>query len=286
MILLFKRLLAVLCLISFLQAKAQKIAPFPSIYKTEVQRWVLFFSQNPEAYLKKWLKRSYRYFPRMKEIFISQGLPPELVAMTLIESSLSPHAVSSAQAVGYWQFIKSTGLDFDLRINDWIDERRDFEKSTKAAGRYLSKLYEEFDDWLLAMSAYNMGEQRLRQLIKKHQTKNFWILRKKSGFPRETALYIPKILAVNHILKHPESYKFNEFVILHPYRYDVFFMPGGSHLKELAENKGFSYKELKKLNPDLKKDYIPKSIAYHPIRIPKGSGHLISHWLDKKENSN
>ena len=266
------------------KAQASSFYPFPSIYRPEVKYWVDFFSQNPEAYLNQWLERSYRYFPGMKKIFISKGLPPELVAMTLIESSLSAHAVSSAQAVGYWQFIRSTGADFGLRIDDWIDERKDFEKSTKAAAQYLSKLYEEFEDWLLAMSAYNMGERRLRGLIKKHQTSNFWLLRKKPDFPKETSLYIPKILAAVHILKRPAQYGFKDFVVLNPYRYDVFFVPGGSHLKELA-HKGLSYKELKSLNPDLKKDYIPKSIPSHPIRIPKGSGPLLSHWLDKKEKT-
>ena len=110
----------------------------------------------------------------MKQIFNSQGLPEELIFISLVESSLSAHAVSSAQAVGYWQFIKPTALTFGLRINHWIDERRDFEKSTKAAASYLSQLYAEFDDWLLSMSAYNMGENRLRKLIAKYQSKNFW----------------------------------------------------------------------------------------------------------------
>ena len=120
----------------------------------------------------------------MERIFVSQGLPKELVAMSLVESGLSSRAVSSAQAVGYWQFIRPTGLEYGLRINRWIDERRDFRKSARAAGKYLYRLYEEFEDWLLAMSAYNMGEARLRKLIQKHETKNFWLLRNKRDFPK------------------------------------------------------------------------------------------------------
>ena len=206
---------------------------FPKIYNPEVQRWVHFFTQNPDSYLKTWLKRSYRYFPQMRQIFSSQGLPEELLFMSLVESSLSSHAVSSAQAVGYWQFIKPTALDFGLRINHWIDERRDFEKSTRAAAFYLSRLYIEFNDWLLSMSAYNMGEKRLRKLITKYQSRSFWVLYKKFDFPKETALYIPKILAVSHILNQPADYGFSEFVILSPYKYDVFFTPGGTNLKKL-----------------------------------------------------
>ena len=203
------------------------LKPFPVIYKPEVKRWILIFSQNYPSYMKLWLKRSYRYFPVMQKILQSQGLPKELAAMTLIESSLSPTAVSSAQAVGYWQFIKPTGLRFGLRINSWIDERQDFQKSTQAASRYLYQLYKEFGDWLLSMSAYNMGEARLRKLINKYQTKDFWLLYKKTDFPRETALYIPKILAAGYIVKNPELYGLNEFQVLSPYKYDIFFISGG-----------------------------------------------------------
>ncbi|MCZ0933158.1 MAG: lytic transglycosylase domain-containing protein [Oligoflexia bacterium] len=262
--------------------KKLSIKPFPKVYNPEIERWISLFSQNHSSYLKLWLKRSYRYFPLMKRIFNSQGLPKELVSMSLVESSLSPQAVSSAQAVGYWQFIKSTGLEFGLKINHWIDERQDFEKSTQAAADYLQKLHLEFEDWLLAMSAYNMGENRLRGLIKKHQTKNFWKLYKKPDFPRETALYIPKILAVNHILKNPSAYGLSEFVILAPYKYDIFFLPGGSSLKKLSLETEIPLAELKKLNPSLKKQKIPFHIASHPIRIPKGMGKLFSNWLDKQ----
>ena len=262
--------------------QASSIKNFPRVYNPEIERWVLFFSQTQDSYLKLWMKRSYRYFPRMKEIFSSKNLPKELVAMSLVESSLSSQAVSRAQAVGYWQFIKPTGLEFGLEINHWIDERRDFEKSTQAAAFYLEKLYLEFEDWLLAMSAYNMGENRLSRLIKKHQSKNFWKLYKKPDFPRETALYIPKILAVNHILKDPSSYGLSEFVILTPYKYDIFFLPGGTNLAKLSLETEIPLKKLNQLNPSIKKNKIPSYISAHPIRIPKGMGQAFSDWLDKQ----
>ena len=256
---------------------------FPKIYNLEVQKWISFFSKKPNSYFKPWLKKAYRYQPLMEKIFSSKGLPKELTAMSAVESSFSPHAISRANAVGYWQFIPSTGLRFGLTINDWIDERRDFEKSTKAAASYLSQLYTEFDDWLLAMSAYNMGETRLKALIRKHNSKNFWVLYKKAGFPRETALYIPKILATAQLLKYPANYGLSEFVILTPYRYDIFFVPGGTSLKEISLSAKIPFKELKKLNPDLKTYSIPRYIAHHPIRIPRGKGRLVSSWLSKKE---
>ena len=154
---------------------------FPLTYNEEIKRWIQFFSAN-KSFPSLWLARSYRYLPLMKKILRNQKLPEELVYMTLIESSLSSSAVSPAQAVGYWQFMKPTALRFHLIVNEWLDERRDFEKSTRAAGRYLKSLYQEFGNWLLSLSAYNMGETRLRQLIQKYKTKNFWALARKADF--------------------------------------------------------------------------------------------------------
>ena len=267
-----------------LPSRGLYLKPFPAVYKPEVSRWIRFFRGNPDSYFKLWLKRSYRYFPLMERIFESRGLPKELVAMSLVESNLSPHALSSAKAVGYWQFIEPTGLRFGLRINDWIDERKDFQKSALAAAKYLYQLYEEFEDWLLSMSAYNMGEARLRGLIKKHKTKNFWILYKKKDFPKETALYIPKILAAARIVKNPELYGLTEFSVLTPYSYDIFFISGGVNLKELASEAEIPFSEIKKLNPDLKSDIIPPHVPSHQLRLPKGRGLLVSKWLDRQKN--
>jgi len=267
---------------------SQPVKPFPIIVNDSVYRWIYIFTQNKEShYIKTWLKRSYRYFPVMKHILKENQIPEELVYMTLIESSLSSKAVSSAQAVGYWQFIKPTALTFGLRINSWLDERKDFEKSTKAASRYLLKLYQEFDDWLLTMAAYNMGETRLLKLIKKYDTQNFWALRRKPDFPKETSLYVPKILAAHLIMKNPGHYGFHQFSVLPPYRYDVFYAQGGLDLKKFCREIKVPCAELKKLNPELTKAKIPKTIYHHQIRVPKGMGFKISKWLEKqKTNSN
>ena len=269
------------------EAKSDKITslrlkPFPVIYNQEVKNWAIFFTQNQTFYTKLWLKRAYRYFPLMEKILRAQGLPAELTAMTLVESALSPRATSPAQAVGYWQFIPSTAKRYGLTINDWIDERQDFQKSAVSAGKYLYKLYGDFEDWLLVMSAYNMGEKRLKGLIKKHRTKNFWRLRAKADFPKETALYVPKVLAAGRIVKNPERYGWSEFQVLAPYSYDVFFIPGGIHLEEIALNAGISLWKLKDLNPELKKGMAPKSVSLYQIRLPKGSGLRVSQWLDKQ----
>ena len=138
-----------------------------------MEQWIRVFQSSYSDRFRSWLERSYRYVPMMKKIFLSQGLPADLVYMAMIESGFLPYAVSSAQAVGYWQFIQPTALRFGLRKNHWLDERRDFEKSTYAASQYLLFLYKQFDNWYLAAAAYNMGEQKLSRLIQKHKTKNF-----------------------------------------------------------------------------------------------------------------
>lgn len=251
---------------------------FPFTYNEDIKRWILFFSSD-KSFLPLWLARSHRYLPLMKKILKSQNLPEDLAYMTLIESSLSSSAVSTAQAVGYWQFMEPTARRFKLIINEWIDERRDFEKSTWAAGKYLTSLYQEFGNWLLSLSAYNMGETRLRQLIQKYKTKNFWILAKKADFPRETAQYVPKIMAAIHIMRSPESYGFTQFSILEPHQYDLFYIPGGTDIKIIANKMNKPFEDLKTLNPELKIYRIPENIQNHRIRIPKGTAPLLSSWL-------
>ena len=259
------------------------IKPFPKVYRPEISYWIHIFTKSKSLYAKTWLKRSNRYFPLMQSIFSQRGLPKELVAMSLVESSLKPRAISQAQAVGYWQFIEPTGRLYGLRIDKFIDERQDFYKSTKAASRYLFHLYEEFQDWLLSMSAYNMGEGRLRALIKKYGNDNFWKLSKKPDFPKETRDYIPKVLAAAYIMKNPASLGLKDFFILSPHKFDVFFLPGGANLKNLSENTPITLSQLRTLNPGLKKDFLPENIDSYPLRAPKGTGPFIHKWLDKEE---
>ena len=267
---------------SCLRGDSKKPLPsLPLILSGEVRRWIGVFTNPHSPYMKNWLAKSYRYFPDMKLILRSKGLPEDLVYITLVESGLSSHAVSSARAVGYWQFIKTTARRFGLRVNHWIDERRDFQKSTRAAGDYLYCLYQDFQDWPLSLAGYNMGEARLKKLIKKHRSRDFWTLSRKPDFPRETALYVPKILAVIRIMKSPSRYGFRQFKALSPYSYDVFYAPGGIRLKELAKQASISFRQLQVLNPELRTYQISPLVQNHRIRIPKGTGYRISAWLRK-----
>ena len=251
----------------------------------QVQRWVHIFQTNYADRFRRWLERSYRYVPRMKEIFREQGLPVDLVYMCMIESGFSPHAVSSAQAVGYWQFIQPTALRFGLLKTPWLDERRDFETSTYAAGRYLKFLYNRFGDWWLTAAAYNMGEQKLSRLIQKHGTNSFWSLSQKYDFPYETARYVPQLIAAIAIARAPSLYGFDYLRIQTPYEYDVFYLPGGTDLRALSEYLNYPYKKIRALNPALLGHRIPRYAENWPTRVPKGSGGKVSMYVTRNLNN-
>lgn len=255
----------------------------PVTYNKKVRYWIKNFQTKRKRVFTSWLNRSYRYLPKMKAVLKSKGLPQDLAYIAIIESGLTARAKSHANAVGYWQFIEGTGADFGLNKDWWIDERMDFFKSTEAAANYLSKLYKIFNSWYLTAAAYNMGENRLKRLIKKHKTKNFWILSKKSDFPRETRDYIPKLLATLMMAKAPKLYGFHNLKPLKPHSYEYFYVPGGTDLEDMAQFIGFTKKHMRGLNPALLKNYIPKSELGYWIRIPKGHTANASLFIRKQK---
>lgn len=252
---------------------------FPITHNYWVQKWIHRFQNKYSIRFRVWLEKSYRYTPMMRQVFKLYRLPSDLVYLSMIESGFSSNAVSSAQAVGYWQFIKTTGLNFGLLNNHWLDERKDFEKSTFAAARYLKLLYKKFGNWYLAAAAYNMGETKLSRLIKKYKTKDFWVLAKKYDFPKETAQYIPKLIAAVMIAKAPGLYGFNYLKIKVPYKYEVFYLPGGTNLRVLARYIKQPYQKIKTLNPAILRDSIPHNIENWRTRIPSGYGKKVSQYV-------
>ena len=148
----------------------------PITYNQKVASIIRFFQNEGRSSFQKWLNRISRYKPIILPILEDEGVPSELFYLAMIESGLNPNAYSYAHASGIWQFIASTGKNYGLKKNWWIDERRDFEKSTRAAAHYLKDLFEEFDDWYLAFAAYNCGSGRVRKEIKRQNTKDYWKL--------------------------------------------------------------------------------------------------------------
>jgi membrane-bound lytic murein transglycosylase D len=243
----------------------------PVTYNSKVRTWIDFYQNNGRKDFRRWLERSSRYLPKIVPVLAEQGLPTDLAYLAMIESGFSPSAVSSAEAVGYWQFMKPTAHRYGLKVEWWLDERRDIIKSSIAAAKYLDDLYRMFNSWYLAAAAYNMGEGRVKTLTKKYGTNNYWVLSKKRDFPPETEQYIPKLIAAMLIAKAPKLYGFRDLNPMEPsVAYDNFTAPGGTDLENLALYLGLDKEEITKMNPEIVKGFIPQYIPSHNIRIPRG----------------
>jgi hypothetical protein len=175
----------------------------------QVKAYLTYFSTERKAVVNRWLARSTRYLPMIKEIFQEYGLPEDLAYLAMIESGFNPNAGSPAGAVGMWQFIKGTGVRYGLVIDGSVDERRDPVKSTRAAARYLTDLYKQFGSWYLAAASYNCGEHRVQKELRKSSHRNFWELSANRCLPSETKNYVPQLIAATIIAKNPEKYGFN-----------------------------------------------------------------------------
>lgn len=252
------------------------IFDIPVTYNPKVSKWIAYFQHTGQRWFRDWLQRSYKYMPFIQRELKAAGLPTDLAFMVMIESGFIPHAVSHANAVGPWQFIQPTGARYGLRVNWWLDERRDLLKATRAAIRYLKDLHDEFGSWYLVAASYNMGENGLRRRIQRHGTKDFWKLIEKKALPTETEDYVPKILAAMLIAKAPNLYGFRNLERMEPLEYDLVSAPGGTDLDKLADFLGVTRKAMKDLNAEIILGYIPRQVGSHKIRVPKGAGQIVS----------
>ena len=178
-----------------------------------VSRWIKYFSSDKKGKLlfQHYLSRAEKYIPKLQDKLTQEKAPTDLVFLALIESGYSNYSNSKAKAVGLWQFIKPTGERYGLKINGWIDERRDPEKATSAAIQYLKALKLEFKDWNLALAAYNCGEARVEEAILEGKTRDYWKLVQLKLLPRETSEYIPKFIAAAILVKNAELFGLKQF---------------------------------------------------------------------------
>lgn len=256
----------------------------PVTSNQKVSKWISYYQNNGRRWFREWLERSTRYMPFLTDELKKAGLPTDLAYMVMIESGFSFSATSVADAVGPWQFIEPTGVRYGLTRNWWLDERRDLQKSTRAAIRYLKDLHAEFGSWYLVAASYNMGETGLRNRINKHGTKDFWSLVRKRGLPSETQEYVPKILAAMLISKAPNLYGFRDVERLDAYDCETVVVPGGTDIDKLADRLGVTRKSLKDLNAELVLGYIPRQVDRHRIRVPKGAGNKVAEFVHEKDH--
>lgn len=245
----------------------------PLTLNSKVNYFIDFFQNGGRSSFSRWLSRSERYIPMMREILRQEGMPEDLVYLAMIESGFTPHAVSVANAVGPWQFISGTGRRYDLKINDWIDERRDPIKSTVAAALYLKELYTLFNkDWYLAAAGYNAGENKILRAINMYDTRDFWEISKGSYLKRETKDYVPKLLAAAIIAKEPAKYGFADVAYLPAMDLDTVEVPSRTDLDLVAGITGVPYEVLKELNPELRRWCTPPDYPGYRLKLPKGKG--------------
>jgi len=240
-----------------------------------------YLLKNKKKSIENYLVRSTRYMPFIKQIFREEGLPEDLSYLAAIESGFNPIAYSRAHAVGMWQFIYATGKNYGLEKNFFIDERRDFIKSTRAAAKHLKDLYKLRDNWYLALANYNCSSRRIDRAIHRHRTTNFWKLR---TLPRQTRSYIPLYIATTLIFKNPEKYGF-DIEYEPPLSFETVELEHSFDLKDISDWLEMDIKTLRKVyNPELRTRFTPpvKDKKYK-LRIPDGSKEIFLAKLDSTE---
>ncbi len=247
----------------------------PSVTKT-----ISWFS-NPhpktggQKFYKRWLERSTKWFPMMRRIAREEGVPEEIICLSMIESGLRPESISRAKAVGLWQFMRATGERYGLndRSSIWVDERRDPEKSTRAAVRHLKDLYNNFGHWYLAFAAYNCGPGCVQRAINRSKKENpsFWDILE--FLPPETRIYVPQYIAATKIFLNPSEYGFNlgELNFIPEYKYDTYTITEPISLKAIAKCAETSLEEIQALNPELIRACTPPDVESYDVKIPLGS---------------
>jgi membrane-bound lytic murein transglycosylase D len=247
----------------------------PVVIDQNVQSHIRFFNTSIRSRFEQWLLRFSRYRPLVENIFAEFDLPSDLVNLSLVESGFNPYAYSRAKATGPWQFMRGTGQLYGLRIDHYVDERRDPIKSTVAAARYLRDLYDLFGAWPLAMAAYNAGEGKVLRALHKAQAESFSEISKTKLIRLETKQYVPRIMAATIIAKNPDQYGFTQDPVpLHQFEEVVVTRP--LHFRAIANVTGIPYAELRLLNPELRRDATPPGdLAYH-LKVPVGtSGKVV-----------
>lgn len=254
-------------------------------FNKAVERHLYFYSKKTKDEFLKRLMRAGQYLETMAEIFREKNLPQELVFLPLIESGFKLNAYSSKRAAGPWQFIPATATKFGLKIDWWVDERRDPIKSTIAAAEYLSDLYEMFGSWNLALAAYNAGEGRIRRALKSTKSNDFWVLRKTRHIKRETKNYVPSYIAATAIALHPESFGFENVPYHNPLEYDEVVINSPMDLAVVAEFTGSEVADIKELNPELRRWCTPPNVSSYTLRIPVGTKEMFfSNLLNAKDD--
>jgi len=246
----------------------------PSDINAQILYFIKYYTQGKgKKSLEIWFERAGLYLPYIKKIFKEFSIPEDVAYLFIIESGGNPFARSPAGAMGIWQFMKGTAKRYGLKINFWIDERRDFIKATYAAAKYLSDLYKLFGDWKTAIASYNVGEGRILRLMKIRNFANYWQMMTSGLLPFETTVYLPQWMAVVTIAKNPEKYGFKP-IKNNPILFDVIKVKGGLDLRVIAMAGGIDPGLLYLLNAKYRKGITPPG-KISEVRIPLNKVEIV-----------
>lgn len=244
----------------------------------KVDFWINYFAKKDKERFQRFIANGMKYKDIIETTLEDYGLPKELFYVGLIESGYYLGAKSHAGAVGPWQFIRSTGRRYGLKITPQVDERRSIHKATIAAAHFFQDLYNIFGSWELALSAYNAGEYGVIRRIRKSNTRDFYELSARKLLPKETRNYVPKVLAALTILNNPGKYGITiPNHIKNPYAgTQTIQIVNSIHLSQIARAKRIRLEDLRELNPDLLGNYVPHIYRRgYELRVPNGNYQFV-----------
>jgi membrane-bound lytic murein transglycosylase D len=274
----------VLAIYSSMHTKTSgKHSEIPHVVNSDVEKEIRLFQTVERDFFIQSQERSALYRPIILKELKKAGLPEELSWLPLVESGFKIHALSRARALGLWQFIPSTGYKYGLNRDEWIDERLDVEKSTRAAIDYLKELHGMFGDWLTVLAAYNCGEGRVLKVISRQHINyfdRFWDLYRQ--LPYETARYVPRFLATLQIIKNPKKYDFDLNERLERqniYRYETVKTDKSMRLSDIARHLGTSEETITTLNSELRQNITPDK--EYNLKVPPGMAEKSAKIMDE-----
>ena len=268
-------------LATLLRTKPPGAAEYPVEVNDRIRHFLERFTGARRNLIGLWLDRSGRYLGMIRDTLRRQGLPEDLAFTAMIESGFNPLAVSRAGAKGMWQFMAQTARRYGLRVDDWVDERFDPEKSTVAAAAYLRDLHRQFGSWFLAQAAYNAGEMKVLRAIQLSRTTDFWALAKSTHLKDETKDFVPQIQAAALIGRDPDRYGF-EMTEQQPRRVESVRVPASTDLKRLAGAAGLAPDALVSLNAELWRAVSPPGTTYD-LKVPHGEGDRVRRALGQAQ---
>ncbi|MGH7852099.1 MAG: transglycosylase SLT domain-containing protein [Candidatus Binatia bacterium] len=241
-----------------------------AIENPKVRHFIKYYSVTARNSFAELLARSGKYMPMIAAVLTREGLPKELGYLALLESQFIVDSTSRNGASGLWQFIASTARRYGLRIDPWVDERRDPVKSTRAAAAYLKDLHDYYGRWFLATAAYNAGPGNVDKALRQSQAKDFWNIKAKAQLSEETRNFVPKFIAIALIASDPQKYGFHDIRYLPPLDYEEVELVAPMKLDALAELAETDVPTVKELNPALLRNATPPGEPRFRVNLPVG----------------